>query len=127
MSITICSAARNRFRDRLRRHKGGLFRGHYVCACPDWENERGEHLLSRKTLAQDRQHAFGVDDIVERYDRIVGEPGKRAFPFEARPQPSPGSAISLRASAWRRLPALQPPAPRFSPGGLRLLLVRLLR
>jgi hypothetical protein len=35
-----------RFRDRLRRHKGGLFRGHYVCACPDWENERGEHLLS---------------------------------------------------------------------------------
>src|SRR5271165_2280192 len=85
MSITICSAARNRFRDRLRRHKGGLFRGHYVCACPDWENERGEHLLSRKTLAQDRQHAFGVDDIVERYDRIVGELGKGAFPFEARP------------------------------------------
>jgi hypothetical protein len=35
-----------RFRDRLRSHKGGLFRGHYVCACPDWENERGEHLLS---------------------------------------------------------------------------------
>jgi hypothetical protein len=35
-----------RFRDRLRRHKGGLFRGHYVCACPDWENDRGEHLLS---------------------------------------------------------------------------------
>ena len=35
-----------RFGDRLRRHKGGLFRGHYVCACPDWENERGEHLLS---------------------------------------------------------------------------------
>ena len=35
-----------RFRDRLRAHKGGVFRGHYVCACPDWENERGEHLLS---------------------------------------------------------------------------------
>jgi hypothetical protein len=35
-----------RFRDRLRRYKGGLFRGHYVCACPDWENDRGEHLLS---------------------------------------------------------------------------------
>jgi hypothetical protein len=35
-----------RFRDRLRKHKGGLFRGHYVCACPDWENDRGEHLLS---------------------------------------------------------------------------------
>jgi hypothetical protein len=35
-----------RFTDRLHVHKGGLFRGHYVCACPDWENERGEHLLS---------------------------------------------------------------------------------
>ena len=35
-----------RFRTRLRMHKGGLFRGHYVCACPEWENERGEHLLS---------------------------------------------------------------------------------
>ena len=35
-----------RFRDRLRAHKGGVFRGHYVCACPDWENDRGEHLLS---------------------------------------------------------------------------------
>src|SRR5271165_254107 len=40
---------------------------------------------SCKTLAQDRQHAFGVDNIVERHDRIVGEPGKGAFPFEARP------------------------------------------
>jgi hypothetical protein len=35
-----------RFRAQLRGHKGGLFRGHYVCACPDWENDRGEHLLS---------------------------------------------------------------------------------
>jgi hypothetical protein len=35
-----------RFRQMLRAHKGGLFRGHYICACPDWENERGEHLLS---------------------------------------------------------------------------------
>jgi hypothetical protein len=35
-----------RFAERLRNHKGGLFRGNYVCACPDWENERGEHLLS---------------------------------------------------------------------------------
>jgi hypothetical protein len=35
-----------RFANRLHVHKGGLFRGHYVCACPDWENERGEHLLS---------------------------------------------------------------------------------
>jgi hypothetical protein len=35
-----------RFAQMLREHKGGLFQGSYVCACPDWENERGEHLLS---------------------------------------------------------------------------------
>jgi hypothetical protein len=35
-----------RFRAMLRRNKGGLFRGSYICACPDWENERGEHLLA---------------------------------------------------------------------------------
>ncbi len=35
-----------RFKELLMRHKGGLFQGSYVCACPDWENERGEHLLS---------------------------------------------------------------------------------
>jgi hypothetical protein len=35
-----------RFRRLLREHKGGLFRGSYVCHCPDWENERGEHLLA---------------------------------------------------------------------------------
>ena len=35
-----------RFREMLRRGKGGLFRGSYICACPDWENERGEHLLA---------------------------------------------------------------------------------
>ncbi len=40
---------------------------------------------SCKTLAQDCQDALGVDDVVERHDRIVGEPGKGAFPFEARP------------------------------------------
>jgi hypothetical protein len=35
-----------RFKELLRTHKGGLFRGSYICACPEWENERGEHLLS---------------------------------------------------------------------------------
>jgi len=35
-----------RFRSLLREQKGGLFQGHYICQCPDWENERGEHLLS---------------------------------------------------------------------------------
>ena len=35
-----------RFKQLLHEHKGGLFRGSYICACPDWENERGEHLLA---------------------------------------------------------------------------------
>ncbi|MCW2244051.1 MGH1-like glycoside hydrolase domain-containing protein [Azospirillum canadense] len=35
-----------RFRRMLTHHKGGKFQGSYVCACPDWENERGEHLLA---------------------------------------------------------------------------------
>jgi hypothetical protein len=35
-----------RFAAKLGEHKGGAFRGNYVCACPDWKNERGEHLLS---------------------------------------------------------------------------------
>jgi len=35
-----------RFRQLLREHKGGLFQGNYICACPEWENERGEHLLA---------------------------------------------------------------------------------
>lgn len=35
-----------RFRQRLRENKGGLFRGNYICACPEWENDRGEHLLA---------------------------------------------------------------------------------
>lgn len=35
-----------RFRAMLHETKGGLFRGSYVCACPDWENRHGEHLLA---------------------------------------------------------------------------------
>ena len=35
-----------RFRKLLREHKGGILQGSVVCACPDWENERGEHLLA---------------------------------------------------------------------------------
>ncbi len=35
-----------RFHALLREHKGGRFQGSHVCACPDWENERGEHLLA---------------------------------------------------------------------------------
>ena len=39
-------AAVPRFRALLRHHRGGKFQGSYVCACPDWENKRGEHLLA---------------------------------------------------------------------------------
>jgi hypothetical protein len=39
-------AAVPRFRALLRSHRGGKFQGSYVCACPDWENKRGEHLLA---------------------------------------------------------------------------------
>jgi hypothetical protein len=35
-----------RFYEMLKAHKKGLFQGSYVCACPDWENDRGEHLLA---------------------------------------------------------------------------------
>ncbi len=35
-----------RFAQLLSDHKGGLFQGSAVCACPDWENARGERLLS---------------------------------------------------------------------------------
>jgi hypothetical protein len=35
-----------RFAALLSDHKGGFFRGESVCACPDWENERGERLLA---------------------------------------------------------------------------------
>jgi hypothetical protein len=35
-----------RFQAMLKTHKKGLFQGSYVCACPDWENDSGEHLLA---------------------------------------------------------------------------------
>jgi predicted glycogen debranching enzyme len=35
-----------RFHELLRSSKGGLFHGSYICACPDWKNERSEHLLA---------------------------------------------------------------------------------
>jgi predicted glycogen debranching enzyme len=35
-----------RFHELLRSSKGGLFHGSYICACPDWKNERNEHLLA---------------------------------------------------------------------------------
>ena len=38
-----------------------------------------------KTLAHHGQDALGVDDVVERHKRVVGEPDKGAIPFETWP------------------------------------------
>jgi len=35
-----------RFRRLLYEHRGGMFDGHTICACPEHTNARGEHLLS---------------------------------------------------------------------------------
>jgi len=35
-----------RFRAMLYEHRGGMFDGHTICACPEHTNEKGEHLLS---------------------------------------------------------------------------------
>jgi hypothetical protein len=38
-----------RFRELLRQHRHGVFDGSIICNCPNWENDRGEHLLSLVT------------------------------------------------------------------------------
>src|SRR5215469_8513828 len=35
-------------------------------------------------LAEDRQNTFGVDDVVERHQRVVGKPDKGALPSQTR-------------------------------------------
>jgi len=35
-----------RFQRLLESHAGGVFHGNFICACPAYENDRGEHLLS---------------------------------------------------------------------------------
>ena len=59
-----------RFRERLRQHKGGMFRGNAVCLCPDWENERGEHLLAlvdHTMLPRILQHLLSEDEFLSPY------------------------------------------------------------
>ena len=59
-----------RFRDRLHQHRGGLFQGSYVCNCPDWENQRGEHLLSlvdHGMLPQILQRLLDEDEFLSAY------------------------------------------------------------
>jgi hypothetical protein len=37
-----------------------------------------------QTLAQDRQHGLGVDDVVELHQRVIGVPDKGVRPSETR-------------------------------------------
>src|SRR5580693_7541121 len=58
-----------------------------------------------ETLAQDRQHAFGVDDVVERHQRVIGEPDKSARPSETRLHLGLEPLVRYRApnkDAWPR-------------------------
>src|SRR5271166_4080577 len=82
---------------------------------------------SRKTLAQDRQHAFGVDDIVERYDASLANWARVLSPLRRglsrRRAPLFRSGLPLGGDCRlcsRRLLV-------FRLGGPRLRLVRLLR
>ena len=43
----------------------------------------GESIPS-EPLAEDRQHAFGVVDVVERHQRVVSKPDKGALPSQTR-------------------------------------------
>ena len=59
-----------RFRERLRQYKGGLFHGNYICACPEWENERGEHLLAlvdHSQLPRILQRLLNEDEFLSPY------------------------------------------------------------
>ncbi|HYN37838.1 MAG TPA: glucosidase, partial [Rhodospirillales bacterium] len=104
-----------RFEQRLREHKGGLFRGHYVCICPEWENERGEHLLSvvdhtmlRPILARllDEQQflsPFGVRSVskIHHHQRDLGVlPGIGSAMIEYVPGES-NSGLFGGNSNWR--------------------------
>ena len=41
--------------------------------------------IACETLAQNRQHAFGVDNVVERHQRVIGVADKGALSSETRP------------------------------------------
>ncbi|MGE5155754.1 MAG: MGH1-like glycoside hydrolase domain-containing protein, partial [Bdellovibrio bacteriovorus] len=59
-----------RFARLLETHKGGFFRGRQVCACPEWENERGERLLAlvdHEMLPLILQRLLDEDQFLSRY------------------------------------------------------------
>jgi len=59
-----------RFRAMLREHKGGVSDRHTICACPESENERGEHLLAlvdNDTLVRILQRVLDEDQFLSPY------------------------------------------------------------
>jgi len=59
-----------RFRSLLRKHATGAFQGNVVCACPETENRRGEHLLSlvdAPRLVRILQRLLNEDEFLSRY------------------------------------------------------------
>jgi hypothetical protein len=59
-----------RFTALLRDYKGGFFRGNSVCACPEWENERGERLLAladHNMLARILERLLSEDEFLSGY------------------------------------------------------------
>ena len=59
-----------RFNALLSHRGGGLFHGNVVCACPEHENARGEHLLSlvdAPRLARILQRLLNEDEFLSRY------------------------------------------------------------
>lgn len=108
-----------RFSKRLSEHKGGLFRGNYICACPDWENERGEHLLAlvdhsmlprilQRLLAEDqflsRYGVRSVSRVHESYQHLGNLPGIGATHIEYVPGESTtglfGGNSNWRGPIW---------------------------
>src|SRR6516162_1166732 len=73
-------------------------------------------------LAEDRQNAFGVDDVVERHQRVVGKPDKGALPSQTRFHLSLERLLAPRAGRMRGTTRLHPLAgsPRWCGAGDRL-------
>ncbi len=59
-----------RFREMLYEHRGGMFDGHTICACPEHTNEKGEHLLSlvdHTMLPGILKHLFSEQEFLSAY------------------------------------------------------------
>jgi hypothetical protein len=59
-----------RFRALLKQHRKGQFRGNYICACPEWQNDRGEHLLAvvdHSQLPRILQRLLNEDEFLSSY------------------------------------------------------------